>query len=376
MRSNSGLRCAAVLLLLLAVTGRAADYQVALPGYHYQFPRDNFCHPAYSTEWWYYTGNVTSPSGHRFGFELTFFRQGISRQPNSSPWYVHDLYMAHFAISDLTGRHYEEAERLNRAGPGIAGADAAQQAVWNGNWEAHIGNDGQRLKAVTRDFSIDMSLTPAKPVVIQGRDGISQKAAGAGHASHYISLTRLLTSGSIRFDGADYRVKGSSWMDHEFFSGSMASDESGWDWVALQFNNNTELMLYRMRHKDGTIDPFSSGSYVDANGRSTFLSSSDFSMQPDGALWTSPQTKGRYPLRWQISVPRFRLQCTVSTPLRSQELASRFGPSYWEGAVDVSGGQSGARLGGVGYLEMTGYAPGGANTNFPEAGIAAGLGER
>ncbi|MFP5228132.1 MAG: lipocalin-like domain-containing protein [Acidobacteriota bacterium] len=358
-------RCAAALLLLFAFTGHAAQYERALPGYRYQFPRDNFSHPGYQTEWWYYTGNVTSPGGHRFGFELTFFRQGISRDPNPSPWYLHDLYMAHFALSDLTDRRYEHAERLNRSGPGMAGIDATQELVWNGNWSAHIGQPGQQLKAVTQDGSIDLGLIPAKPVVLQGRDGISQKAAGAGHASHYVSLTRLLTSGSIRMRGVDYRVTGTSWMDHEFFTGSMASDESGWDWVGLQFSDNTELMLYRTRHRDGSVDPFSSGTFVDAAGHSTFLDSSDFSMQPDGKFWQSPQTHGRYPLHWQISIPRWKIRCTVTTPLPNQELTNKVGPSYWEGAVDVEGSQAGAPLRGVGYLEMTGYAPGASNTKFP-----------
>ncbi len=131
-----------------------------------------------------------------------------------------------------------------------------------------------------KDFAVDLSLTSATPVIIQGRDGVSQKAAGVGHASHYFSLPRLLTSGSIQLDGATYHVTGTSWMDHEFFTGSMAPDESGWDWVGLQFDNHTELMLYRMRHKDGTVDPFSSGSFVDARGRSTFLSAGDFLHDP------------------------------------------------------------------------------------------------
>jgi predicted secreted hydrolase len=364
-RLHIAVRVASVLLLLLSATGNAADYQLALPGYRYQFPHDYFDHPGYQTEWWYYTGNVTSSDGHRFGFELTFFRQGVSRRPNPSPWYVHDLYLAHFALSDLTARQYHHAERINRAGPGIAGIDAAQELVWNGNWQAKIGERNQQLRAMTEAFGIDLSLAPARPVVIQGRDGISQKAAGVGHASHYFSLTRLITSGSIRVSGSTYKVSGTSWMDHEFFTGSMAPDESGWDWVGLQFDNNTELMLYRMRHKDGTVDPFSSGSYIDAGGRSTFLSSKDFSMQPDGDVWTSPQTKGHYPLRWQLSIPKFGLQCTISTPLSDQELTSKFGPSYWEGAVNIAGQHSGKPVHGVGYLEMTGYAPGSANSKFP-----------
>jgi predicted secreted hydrolase len=192
--------------------------------------------------------------------------------------------------------------------------------------------------------------------VIQGQEGVSQKAAGAGHASHYYSLTRLLTGGSIEVGGKSYQVEGTSWMDHEFFTGSMSSSESGWDWLSVQFDDGTELMLYRMRHKDGSIDAYSSGSYVDAHGQSQFLSAKDFSMTPAGESWTSPETKAKYPLRWHISVPMLHLAFDVTTPLRSQEMTGRFGPSYWEGAVGITGSRGGSAARGVGYLEMTGYA--------------------
>lgn len=342
-----------LLLILLAVTGRAADYTIARAGYQFEFPRDYFDHPAYETEWWYATGNVRDAAGHRFGFELTFFRQGVSRDANPSAWYVHDLYMAHFALSDVTGGHYYHTERLNRSGPGIAGIDASRELIWNGNWQLHVDPRAQQVRALTEDYGIDLTLTPEKPADIQGQNGVSQKAAGAGHASHYYSLTRLVTSGTIRVQGRVYQVQGASWMDHEFFTGGLAPGEAGWDWVGLQFENNTELMLYRMRHTDGTLDPFSSGSYVDAAGHATFLSSRDFSMTPAGDTWTSPQTHAHYPLRWHVQIPKLHLEFDISTPLPDQELISRFGPSYWEGAIDVSGG-----LRGVGYLEMTGYAPG------------------
>lgn len=348
------------LALLLAVTGSATDYQAAAPGYRFQFPRDDFNHPDYQTEWWYYTGNLTSSDGRRFGFELTFFRQGISRQPDSSAWYVHDLYLAHLAVSDISGGHFYHAERINRAGPGIAGVDASTGLIWNGNWQLHLDDRAQQLRAATPSFGLDLRMTSAKPVVIQGRDGISQKAAGAGHASHYLSLTRLLTSGSIELNGKTWRASGSSWMDHEFFSGSMASDETGWDWLGLQLADNTELMLYRLRHRDGSVDPYSSGSYVDATGKSTFLPLSDFSMTPSGDQWTSPQTHRSYPLRWHVSIPRLQLQIDIRTPLPDQEFPGDIGPGYWEGAVNVTGQHSGGSVHGVGYLEMTGY--GAANT--------------
>jgi predicted secreted hydrolase len=347
------------LLLSLVATVSAQEYKLALPGYKFQFPRDYFNHEQYQTEWWYYTGNVRAQNGHRFGFELTFFRQGVSRAENSNPWYAHDLWMAHLALSDINGQHFYHEERLNRSGPGIAGVDGATGMVWNGNWNAHIAEREEDLRGIGRQFGVTLKLVPVKPAVIQGQDGVSRKAAGVGRASHYYSLTRLITSGSIQLEGQEYKVEGTSWMDHEFFTGGLASSESGWDWLSVQLDDGSDLMLYRMRNKDGSLDSYSSGSYVDAHGRSRFLSSRDFAMTPDGGKWTSPTTAAAYPLRWHVSVPVLALSFEVTTPLRNQEMTGNFGPSYWEGAVDVNGSTAKSRVRGVGYLEMIGYAESG-----------------
>ncbi|HEX4030738.1 MAG TPA: lipocalin-like domain-containing protein [Terracidiphilus sp.] len=345
-----------LLLLLLAACAGAQDYQLALPGYSYRFPRDNFDHPAYQTEWWYYTGNLRAADGHRFGFELTFFRQTVARDANASTWHIHDLYMAHLALSDLSGHRFYSMERVNRAGPGIAGIDEKTGTIWNGNWQAVLHPDSQTLRGMAGDFSFQFTVQPLKPPVINGIDGISQKAEGVGHASHYISLTRLLTHGSIELKGKSYSVEGSAWMDHEFFSDSMSSIESGWDWLSVQLDDNTELMLYRLRRRDGSIDPYSSATYIDAHGKALHLSLQDFSMTPSGSTWTSHATGGTYPVSWQVAVPQLGLHLAITTPLKSQELIGRVGPSYWEGAIDIAGERDGRHLHGAGYLEMTGYA--------------------
>jgi predicted secreted hydrolase len=347
--------------LLIAPCATAQDYQIAQPGYTFAFPRDYFNHEDYQTEWWYYTGNVKAADGHRFGFELTFFRQGVSRAARSGPWFVHDLWMAHIALSDITGRRFYSEERLNRSGPGgrsggLAGVDAQTGLVWNGNWQAHISEQSEELRGVADKFSLALLLRPVKQPVIQGQDGVSRKAEGAGHASHYFSLPRLSTIGSIALNGKTFQVEGTSWIDHEFFTGSMAANETGWDWLSVQLADGAELMLYRLRHKDGSIDPSSSGSYVDGSGKSRFLSAGDFAMTPAADTWTSPATKATYPVRWHVSIPRLNMELDVTTPLRSQELASRLGTSYWEGAIDVVGSSDQSPLRGVGYLELTGYS--------------------
>jgi predicted secreted hydrolase len=365
-----------VLVWILVAASGAADYKQALPGYHYEFPRDHFNHPEYQTEWWYYTGNLKSQDGHRFGFELTFFRQGIARDANRSTWQVEDIYMAHLALSDLSGHQFYHQERVNRAGPGIAGISENTGLIWNGNWQVQLGEARQVLRGVGENFGVELNLTPAKPAVIHGRDGITRKAAGAGRASHYISFTRLITSGAVELHGKSYHVEGTSWMDHEFFSGAMDASESGWDWVSLQLNDGSEIMLYRLRHKDGSLDPYSSGSYIDEQGRCTFLAAGEFTMTPDGETWTSPQTKGVYPIRWRVAIPKLGIDAAISTPLANQEMAVTIGPSYWEGAINIDGKRQGRELQGVGYLEMTGYANGSPGASMVGVRASGGAGRR
>jgi predicted secreted hydrolase len=368
MRSSGITRFALALLLAMqplltfaAQAARESQYSVALPAYRYEFPRDHFDHPDYQTEWWYYTGNVKSADGRRFGFELTFFRQGVNRDAaKAGAWDVRDLYLAHLALSDLDGGQFYHTERTNRAGPGIAGVSSNDARIWNGNWQIQWNGDEQRLRAVDSRFELQLALRSEKPPVIQGENGVSQKAAGAGHASHYISLTHLETSGTIVLSGKSFQVSGLAWMDHEFFTHQLESDQIGWDWFSVQLADDTELMLFRIRRKDGSVDPFSAATFVDARGQSTHLRSTDFSLQPSGATWTSAITKATYPVQWRIAVPKLGLDLDVKTPLASQELTGgssngTLTPSYWEGAVAYAGTRTGSKIQGVGYLEMTGY---------------------
>jgi predicted secreted hydrolase len=360
---TNSVACVFAALLLLQPAEQtaqisSAQYRSALPGYRYEFPRDHFDHPDFQTEWWYYTGNVKSADGHRFGFELTFFRQAVNRNPaKTNPWDVRDLYLAHLALSDIDGSQFYRAERTSRTGPGIAGVSASDGRIWNGNWQIQWQGVEQEMQAVDARFELRLSLRSEKPPVINGENGVSQKAEGPGRASHYISLTRLFANGRIGVAGKTFDVTGVAWMDHEFFTHQLESNQVGWDWFSVQLDNNTELMLFRIRRRDGSTDPYSAGTFVDAQGTSTHLRSSDFTLQPLGETWTSSATKAAYPIRWKITVPRLGIELQAKTPLPSQELTSyaQMSPSYWEGAVTFAGQKQRQPLLGVGYLEMTGY---------------------
>ncbi len=339
----------------IAALVSAADfpYRPAVAGYHYTFPRDHFEHPDFRTEWWYYTGNLQSTHGERFGFELVFFRQGRRREPveNRSAWRVDDVYLAHLALTDIDAGKFYPQERLNRAGPGLAGASFEKRRVWNGNWSAQWMEDRQILEAVAEGFRFRLRLDPLKPPVIHGENGVSQKAEGTGKASHYVSFSRLEVSGSVEIEGASHAVRGIAWMDHEWFTHQLDASQVGWDWFSIQLDDGRDLMLFELRTKSGGIDPYSSGTYIDAHGAARHLTAREFSLEP-GRVWVSPKTKARYPVSWRISIPSLELNLACEAALDSQELVSADpnGPSYWEGAVRYSGPSSG-----VGYVEMTGY---------------------
>ncbi len=332
---------------LLALLFAPAWHQ-AQAGYIYQFPRDHFSHPEFKTEWWYYTGNLRTAAGHRYGFELVFFRQGQQRDAaNPSAWRVDDLYLAHLALTDIDSPSFHFFDRVNRAGPGIAGASFENARIWNGNWQStwNLANGAQTLTAVEGDVRFTLHLAPQTAPVIHGENGISLKSEAPGHASHYVSFPLLSVEGSLNGSA----VTGTAWMDHEWFTSILEDSAQGWDWFSVQLDNHTELMLFEMRNRDAARPPFVSGTFIDAAGRSTTLKRSDISMQSLD-WWRSRGTGARYPTRWRIAVPSrgIALECAAAIP--NQELTLSSGSVYWEGAVHYSGSHSG-----VGYMELTGY---------------------
>jgi predicted secreted hydrolase len=343
---------------------RADPWREAEADYQYSFPRDHGSHDKYGIEWWYYTGNLQTTSGRRFGYQLTFFRVGVDRKPaNPSRWAVRDLYMAHFAISDVDRESFHSFERINRAGIGWAGADSSSYRVWNEDWEARLEGEVHVLSAKDEENQLTLRLESMKPEVIHGENGISQKGPAAGNASHYYSLTRLQTSGRLTVGGELFEVAGLSWMDHEFGTSFLEAEQTGWDWLSIQLEDGRDLMLFQIRRSDGSIDSHSSGTMIEANGRATHISRDDLKLAP-GDAWRSPASGAVYPTVWTIELPLYKLSLKVRAAFNDQELRTTesTGVTYWEGSVVIDGSSADHLVSGRGYLEMTGYARGGLGT--------------
>jgi predicted secreted hydrolase len=347
------------LIVLLALSAFGADWKTAEPGWPYEFPRDHHAHRDFKTEWWYFTGNVFDGEGHRFGYELTFFRQGIrpqsERDPNSSRFIVDDLKFAHFAVTDVAKGRFRFEQKTSRGAFGEAGFDDGKRLAWIDNWTlSSNGDDAFDLMATNQEGAIHLHLRAANAPVVHGENGISVKASASGHASHYYSIPRLQTTGEFFVDGKSHPFRGESWFDHEWATGQLAEGQAGWDWICLQWEEGTELMLYQMRLKNGETDSSSSGTWIAADGATTHLRSSDFQMTPI-AFWKSKTSGAQYPIGWRVTLPGRQTEFVVRAALQDQELA--LGPiTYWEGAIDASGTREGKAITGRGYLELTGYA--------------------
>lgn len=327
------------------------------PGYaraeqprRFEFPADHGPHPDFRTEWWYLTGNLQDQTGRRFGYQITFFRNAISpnEAPSGSDWRTRQIWMAHLALSDAASQTHHAEERFARQALGLAGARAEPFAVWLEDWRLEAKPDGGwRLHAETDDFGLTIELTEQRPIVLQGEAGLSQKSAEPGNASYYYSMTRLASQGQVRVGEESFTVSGASWLDREWSTSALGSDQAGWDWFALQFDDARDLMFYRLRRQDGATDPHSAGSLADQNGLSRRLGTDDLGLEP--LRWWTGSGGASYPVHWRLSLggETFGVEAVFDDQL--MDLTAR----YWEGMVEVRDA-SGQRVG-RGYLELAGY---------------------
>jgi predicted secreted hydrolase len=320
----------------------------------FDFPSDYGAHPDFKTEWWYFTGNLETSEGRRFGYELTLFRSAL-RPPDSvatdNDWSTRQLYMGHFSLADPETDTFHAFERFSRGAQGLAGAESPPFRIWLDDWTMTSTDPTDlfplHLRAEEDGVGIDLWLTDAKPVVLQGDRGWDPKGEGAGNASYYYSFTRIETEGRILLGTDSLSVTGSSWKDHEWSTSALGEEEVGWDWFALQLDDGREIMFYQLRRRDGTQSPFTGGTLVRTDGTYRHLPPSEVQLEVL-ETWTSEVSGSVYPAGWRLRVPGEAVDLNISPVMNNQEL--NVSVRYWEGAVDISGSSAGR-----GYVELTGY---------------------
>ena len=354
----------------------------ALAPREFVFPGDHGAHPGFKTEWWYYTGNLFTEEGRQFGYQFTIFRNQLSpsdadfarinqEEPvlmnpeeegaRDSEWSTNQLYLAHFAISDVSMKDHVFDERYSRGTAGLAGASVDPYRIWLEDWEITRVKDSKatderfpvRIKAEMSDgTALDVVLNPQKPLVFQGEEGYDKKGGEDGNASYYISFTRMQTEGLLKKEGESLAVSGLSWMDHEWSTSALDSGQTGWDWFSIQLSNGYELMYYQIRNVDPDLAPQTTGSLVTPNGQKRDLDQGEVRLEVL-EYWASPHTGARYPVQWTLAIPSEELEMDVITVFDDQEMTVSV--QYYEGALQVSGKFRDEAIDGNGYIEMTGY---------------------
>ncbi len=319
---------------------------LAAPAPPIVFPRDHGSHPDAAIEWWYYTGHLADDRGRAYGFQLTFFR-------------ARDIHLAHFAWTDAAAGTFAYDEKTHLGLPGIAGAAEDGLDVFNEDWSVRADSKGAvALTAGRRDVgTLTLTLTPVKPPVLHGGDGLSKKGPGEKEYSRYVSITRMSAAGTLARAGAPTRLTGTAWFDHEWGPGGLPAGAAGWDWFALQLDDGSDLMLYRMRLEDGKASPFSAGTFVPAAGLPRPVTWSDVALSPL-STWASPRSQAVYPAAWSLAVRSLGLEARITPLVADQELVTEksTGVTYWEGACRVEAKRDGRPVSGRAYVEMTGYA--------------------
>jgi predicted secreted hydrolase len=317
------------------------------PGKTFAFPADHGPHPDYRIEWWYVTANLTDSAGVAYGAQWTLFRQAMTPGAQQEGWANQQIWMGHAAVTRADTHRYSEA--FARGGVGQAGVETKPFRAWIDSWEMR-GSDRMReetiapleLNASGTDFSYTLRLDADRPLVLQGAAGYSKKSE-RGQASYYFSQPYFKAAGSIAIDDKPHAVTGLAWMDREWSSQPLASDQTGWDWLSLHLTAGEKLMLYRLRQKDGHNDLY--GNWIEPDGRSIEIASADNSMTPTALT----ELEGRkIPTAWRIAIPSrsLTIECV---PLNPRSWMGTSFP-YWEGPISFKGSHSG-----LGYLEMTGY---------------------
>ncbi|MDP1873065.1 carotenoid 1,2-hydratase [Phenylobacterium sp.] len=319
------------------------------PGRRLSFPTDHGAHPDFRTEWWYVTGWLQA-DGQPIGFQITFFRIRTAADPrNPSAFSPRQVIFAHAAISDPRVGRLLHAQRIARAGFGLAEAKVGDMDLVLDDWRLRrTANGVLRAQAGGEEFALNLTLEPTQPVLLQGQQGFSRKGPGADQASYYYSLPHLKVSGALVREGRRRPVTGEAWLDQEWSSTLLDARAVGWDWAGINLDDGAALTAFQVRDGQGQA-VWAGGSLRAADGGLTTFGPGDVRFATR-RQWRSPRTAALYPIARDIQVrtPQGARIWRLEPLFDDQELDSRpVGPVYWEGAVRTEGGR--------GYLELTGY---------------------
>ena len=315
-------------------------------------PHDNL------SEWWYFTGRLTTGDRRNLGFEFVIFQAVRGGGPPA--------YAAHFAITDPVGDRVVFDERT-ALGPSKGPPDDLDLCV--DGWRLAFDGDRFTVDAAMPGYAVSLEFDPAYPAV-EHHDGLLD--FGPLGWSYYYSYPRMRVTGRLADARGEVGVRGTAWFDHQW-GDFISVSTGGWDWMSLRFDDGRDLMLTELWDERRRIVL----AYATLSGRGPplHLTGDDFTAIPL-AIWMSPRTGATYPAAWRVLIPVLGLDVLVQPVVADQELDTRHstGNIYWEGLVDII---EDGRIAGYGYVELTGYAkaPGISEVSAEREPVRACLGQ-
>ncbi|MEW5947100.1 MAG: lipocalin family protein [bacterium] len=351
-------------------------------------PADELPHPDKPVEWWYFSGHLEDAEGGKYGVMAAFFRSRFGAFPENH-------FMIHSLLDKGGGRFHSgsviEASMIDmmkafmkaapkkwreKIHPDSSDPDsiARHHEIMEGRPE--VGSErleiryGKNFFGMTKgpgggfteweytsrisgaEYELELTMRPLRgPMYVGGTGNVGVKK---GEDMYYYSFTRLDARGTLTLNGAARPVRGLAWYDHQFGAFTESEGPAGWDWFSVQLEDGTDLNVSALRRLE-TGERFNRLATVQYGDGGAAVAR-DLTIEELGS-WESPDTGITYPSGWRLALPSLKATLTVKPAAENQEMRT-FGPirAIWEGACTVEADIDGARLAGLGYTELVGYA--------------------
>ncbi len=404
-------------------------YKEVPPTVTFDFREDDRPQFEYPCGWHFFVGSVWDTDGQEYGVQLMFWQVALlpptMMQASGLTTIQNQMVEIHFAISRVGDRHYRSEPYVIAGTTGLIHFNARKYEYVVGKniiaSQAPAGSQSLfplRLSAWGLDesgqppvpFAIDLVLEQNKSYLLNGDKGLAPSCGGVG--TLYYSVPRLTIDAdqsTLSLDGKTVDLaKGLMWYDHQYgtgfmpggnprseliraFSRTRPQSPGGWEWIPVQFKDDTELALTAMHNSanaqqgfynntgpnmPGVMTAKIKGNYVPPSGKGEKIIPVPVNGTMKVLEWVQSQvaygeyqrtnvwfpnlvevsvnkTNATNPVVFDASKQHFFLHPVVET---GQQGFFAGGSQYSEGAVFVNSKQDGTGVDlGRGFLESTGY---------------------
>ena len=315
------------------------------------FPKDELAHDNI-VEWWYFNGNLEDEQGNKYSYMNCLFKTNPQKinLPFVKKLPLKDYYFSHHLVSDIKNKKFESSIHplilISKDSFSKENLFINYTTLPVINYINFCIEKIDKLKYRLKTSSFDFILNSRKKPLLANKDGFLNP--GTEYENYYYSLTNLETEGTININGNHIKVKGKSWMDHQW-ADTPYEKKTKWNWFSIQLDNNTQIMCYEITLKNKK-------KYLAnlINSKSQCKYTHEVIITPVDKIWKSKKTGAEYPLSWNIQIPSWKVDLNIEPMVENQEMLFSI-INYWEGPINISGKIDNTAITGKGFMELVGY---------------------